>query len=125
MGIDMKAGFICGLAKLRRKKIPNLFLGICVVLTAALLVNAIVLLKELNAIFDRAYEEMEGAQLCCLWSNEMFSPDFVRAYLDDSPEDFEYQITENTKTIDYIEKDGIKLSNGILLELPERIERDM
>ncbi len=25
---------------------------------------------------------------------------------------------ENTKTIDYIEKDGTRLSNGILLELP-------
>ena len=121
----MKASFMCGLAKLRRKKIPNLFLGICIVITAALLVNAFVLLKELNALFDRAYEEMEGAQLCALWSNEMFSPDFVREYLNHSPEEFEYQITENTKTIDYIERDGVKLSNGILLELPEKIGRDM
>ena len=121
----MKAGLMCGLAKLRKKKIPNLLLGICVALTAALLVNAFVLLRELNIIFDRAYEGMEGAHLCCLWSNEMFSPDYVREYLDNSPEEFAYQITENTKTIDYIEKDGIKLSNGILLELPPRIEKEM
>ena len=121
----MKASFICGLAKLRRKKIPNLFLGICIVITAALLVNAIVLLKELNVIFDRGYEGMKGPQLCALWSNEVFSPDYVKEYLDHSPEKFEYQITENTKTIDYIEKDGVKLSNGILLELPEKIGRDM
>ena len=121
----MNASFLCGLAKLRRKKIPNLFLGICIVITAALLVNALVLIKELNAIFDRAYEGMEGAQLCCLWNNELFSPDFVREYLDHSSEKFEYQITEHTKTIDYMEKDGIKLSNGILLELPEKIERNM
>lgn len=104
---------------------PSLFLGICVALTAALLVNACVLSKELNRVFDRAYEGMRGAQLCCLWSNEMFSPDFIREYLEHAPEAFAYQITENTKTIEYIEKDGIKLSNGILLELPEKIERDM
>lgn len=121
----MRASFMCGLAKLRRKKIPNLLLGICIVLTAALLVNAVMLLKELNAIFDRAYERMEGAQLCCLWSNEMFSPDFVREYLNNSQEEFTYQITENTKTIEYLEKDGIKLSNGILLELPEKVEKNM
>ena len=59
----MKAGLMCGLAKLRKKKIPNLLLGICVALTAALLVNAFVLLRELNIIFDRAYEGMEGAHL--------------------------------------------------------------
>ena len=117
----MKASIMCGLAKLRRKKTANLLLGICIVITAALLINTLVLLKELNAIFDRAYEGMEGPQLCALWSNEMFSPDFVKEYLDHSPEEFEYQITENTKTIDYMEKDGVKLSNGILLELPEKI----
>lgn len=125
MFINMNVSFMCGLAKLRRKKFPNLFLGICIAITAALLVNALVLLKELNAIFDRAYEGMEGAQICALWSKEMFSPDFVRKYLDNSPEQFGYQITDRTKTIDYIEKDGIKLSNGILLELPAKIGKDM
>lgn len=121
----MKTYFICGLAKLRRKKIPNFFLGICIMITAALLVNASVLLKELNTIFDRAYEEMEGAQMCCLWSKERFSPNIVKQYLENLQEEFKYQITENTKTIDYIEKDGIKLSNGILLELPEVVSKDM
>lgn len=121
----MKASFLCGLAKLRRKKIPNLFLGICIAIAAALLVNALVLLMELNVTFDRAYEEMNGAQLCAIWSNKLFSLDYVKEYLDHSPEAFEYQITENTKTIEYMEKDGTKLSNGILLELPERIENDM
>lgn len=121
----MRASLMCGLAKLRRKKIPNLFLGICIVITAALSVNAVVLLKELNIIFDRAYEEMKGPHLCALWSNEMFSPDFVKEYLDHSSEEFEYQITENTKTIDYMEKDGVILSNGILLELPAKIGSDM
>ncbi|MCH5264540.1 MAG: FtsX-like permease family protein [Lachnospiraceae bacterium] len=121
----MKAGFMCGLAKLRRKKIPNLFLGICILITAALFANALVLLRELNTIFDKAYEEMEGAQICCLWSNEIVSSDFVREYLEHSQEEFEYQITEDTKTIDYMKKDGVTLSNGILLELPERIGRDM
>lgn len=121
----MKAGLMCALAKLRRKKVPNLFLGICIMLTAALLVNAFVLLKELTAIFDRAYEEMDGPQMCCLWSNEMIPPDIVRQYLDGCSEGFAYQITENTKTIDYIEKDGVKLSNGILLELPETMNSDM
>ena len=121
----MKASLMCGLAKLRRKIIPNLFLGICIVITAVLLVNTLLLLRELNIIFDRAYEGMEGPQLCALWSSEIFSPDFVREYLDHSAEQFRYQITEKTKTIDYIEKDGVKLSNGILLELPEKIGRDM
>lgn len=121
----MRLGLLFGMAKLRRKKVPNLFLGICIAITTALLVNVLVLLRDLNGIFEQAYEGMEGAQLCCLWSNEMFSADFVRKYLDDSQEDFQYQITEHTKTINYIEKDGIKLSNGILLELPEMIGNDM
>lgn len=125
MGEKMKASFMCGLARLRKKKIPNLFLGICIAITAALLVNALILIKELNHIFDDAYEAMEGAQLCCLWDHEMFSTDFVKEYLDNSPAAFQYQITENTKTIDYIEKEGIKLSNGILLELPEKSEKNM
>lgn len=116
---------MCALAKLRRKKVPNLFLGICILITAALLVNAFILLKELNTIFDRAYEEMDGPQMCCLWGNEMIPPDIVRQYLDGQREEFSYQITENTKTIDYIEKDGVKLSNGILLELPKAMDNDM
>ena len=121
----MKASLIYGVAKLKKKKIPNLFLGICIAIMAALLVYAIVFIKELNAVFDRSYKSMEGAHLCCLWSNEMFSPDYIRNYLEQSQEKFEYQITEHTKTIDYIEKNGMKLSNGILLELPESIGKDM
>ncbi|MCM1257988.1 MAG: ABC transporter permease [Roseburia sp.] len=121
----MKAGFMCGLKKLKRKKIPSLLLGICILITTALLVNAFVFIKKLNSVFDSAYEKMEGAHLCCLWSNEMFSADFVKEYLDNSQEGFEYQVTEKTKTIDYMEKDGIRLSNGIVLELPETIESDM
>lgn len=121
----VKIIFMCGLAKLRRKKLPCLLLGICILLTAALLVNALILLKELNQVFDRAYEGMEGAQLCGLWSHGMVSSDRVRQYLEDSPEDFEYQITEKTKTMEYIEKDGIRLDNGILLELPESIGGEM
>lgn len=121
----MKSVLLCGLAKFRRKKVPNFFLGVCIIMMSALFVNALVLLKELNVVFDRAYEAMEGAQLCCLWSREMFSPEMVKQYLDDLPEDFRYQITENTKTVDYIEKDGKKLSNGILLELPQALEDNM
>lgn len=56
----MKTIFMCGLAKLRRKKVPSLLLGICIMLTAALFVNAFILLKDLNTVFDRAYEGMEG-----------------------------------------------------------------
>ena len=121
----MKTIFICGLAKLRRKKVPSLLLGICIMLTAALFVNAFILLKELNTVFDRAYEGMEGPQMCCLWSRGMVNADSVRQYLEDSAEKMEYQITEQTKTIEYIEKDGVKLSNGILLELPETLGREM
>lgn len=121
----MKASFRCGLAKLRRKKIPNLFLGICIMLTAALSVCALIFLKELNGIFDRAYEEMEGPQMCCLWNSGIVPADSVRQYMEDSREGLEYQITENTKTVEYVEKDGSRLSNGILLELPSQIDRDM
>ena len=121
----MKTIFICGLAKLRRKKVPSLLLGICIMLTAALFVNAFILLKDLNTVFDRAYEGMEGPQMCCLWSRGMVNADSVRQYLEDSAEKMEYQITEQTKTIEYIEKDGVKLSNGILLELPETLGREM
>lgn len=120
----MKAGLMCALAKLRRRKVPNFFLGICILLTAMLLVNALILLKELDTVFDRAYEEMDGPQMCCLWSNELIPADTVKEYLDRWT-GLLYQITENTKTIDYIEKDGTRLSNGILLELPERINSDM
>ena len=121
----MKTSILCGLAKLRRKKLPGLLLGICMMLTAALFVNAVILLKELNTVFDRAYEGMEGPQMCCLWSRSMVSYDSVRQYLEASPEAFEYQITEQTKTIEYMEKDGVRLSNGILLELPKTPGREM
>ena len=120
----MKASLMCSLAKLRRRKLPNLFLGICIFITTALSVNALVLFTELDSIFDSAYAQMEGPQLCCLWSNDIFSANVVKQYLDSSPEKFEYQITEKTKTIDYIEKSGTKLSNGILLELPEKPGKD-
>lgn len=120
----MKAGILCGLAKLKRRKLPNLLLGTCILITAALLVNALVFLKELDAIFDRAYEGMKGAQMCCLWNKETVSCGEVRQYLESSSEGISYQITENTKTVDYIEKDGVKLSNGILLELPETISQE-
>ena len=120
----MKACLMCGLGKLKRKKVPNFLLGICILITAALLVNAVILLKELNAIFDRAYAEMDGPHLCCLWNNEIFSPETVRQFLDGQAETLTYQITEHTKTIDYMEKDGVRLSNGILLELPETAARN-
>ena len=42
----VKTIFMCGLAKLRRKKLPGLLLGICILFTAALLVNALILLTE-------------------------------------------------------------------------------
>lgn len=115
---------MCGMAKLKRRKIPNLLLGICILVTAALLVNAFVFLRELDAIFDRAYEGMEGAQMCCLWSKGVVSCEDVRQYMETSSEGLEYQITENTKTIDYVEKDGVKLSNGILLELPQLLPKE-
>lgn len=120
----MKASIMCAVAKLRRRKVPNLFLGICILLTAVLLVNALILLRELDTLFDNAYEEMDGPQMCCLWSNEVIPPDAVKEYLDCQTEIL-YQITENTKTIDYIESNGTKLSNGILLELPNEISEDM
>ncbi len=115
----MKASIMCALAKVKRRRIPNLLMGICIMVTAVLMVNAFVFLKELDAIFDRAYEGMEGAQMCCLWSKKTVSCDAVREYLNGLSMDIDYQITENTKTIDYIEKDGVKLSNGILSELPQ------
>ena len=108
----VKTIFMCGLAKLRRKKLPGLLLGICILFTAALLVNALILLKELNPVFDRAYEGMEGAQLCGLWNHGMVSSDRVRQYLEDSPEDLAYQITENTKPVEYMEKDGVRLGRS-------------
>ena len=100
-----------------------MLLGSCILITAALLVNALVFLQELDTIFDRAYEGMKGAQMCCLWNKEVVSGEEVRQYMERSSEGLSYQITENTKTIDYIEKDGVKLSNGILLELPETISK--
>lgn len=119
----MRAEIMCGLAKVKRRKIPNLLLSICIMITAALLVNALVFLKELDGIFDRAYEEMKGPQMCCLWSKEMVSCETVRQYMDHALSEPEYQITENTKTIEYIEKDGVKLSNGILSELPKAVSQ--
>lgn len=116
---------MCALAKLRRKKVPNLFLGICILITAALLVNALILWNELDTVFDRAYEEMDGPHMCCLWNRERISPDTVRQYLDTEGGDISYQITEHTKTIDYMEKDGVKLSSGILLELSKPSEGGM
>lgn len=121
----MKTGFLCALAKLRKNKIPSLLLGICICIAAALLVNAFVLLQKLDTIFDRAYEEMNGPQLCGLWSQKSIPLYTVTDYLDCWKENISYQITENTKTIDYIEKNGKKLSNGILLELPGAIEKEM
>lgn len=117
----MKASMMCGLAKLKKRKIPSLLLGICIAITAALLVNALVMVTESERIFDRAYEEMEGAQMCCLWKSGAVSCDIVKEYMEDVSEELDYQLTENTKTVDYIEKDGVKLSNGILAELPENL----
>lgn len=115
----MKAVLLCGLAKLRRKKIPFFLLGSCILITAALLVNALILLHDLTAVYDRAYEKMDGPHLCCLWSHETIPTDTVRQYLDSLPNTFTWQITENTKTVEYMEKDGVRLANGILLELPK------
>ena len=56
--IIMKASLMCSLAKLRRRKLPNLFLGICIFITTALSVNALVLFTELDSIFDSAYAQM-------------------------------------------------------------------
>lgn len=121
----MRACFVCGLKKLGRKKSSGFLLGACIAITAALFVNALTLILKMSAVFDSAYEEMGGAHLCCLWSNEMFSADYVREYLEGLQGGFAYQITEHTKTVAYMEKDGIRLSNGIVLELPERIPEDM
>lgn len=121
----MRACFVCGLKKLGRKKTSGFLLGICIAITAALSVNALTLILKMDAVFDSAYEEMGGAHLCCLWSNDMFSADYVRGYLEGLQGGFAYQITEHTKTVAYMEKDGIRLSNGIVLELPERIPEDM
>ncbi len=105
--------------------VPHLLLGLCVLLTAALCANAFTLLGELNPAFDRAYAEMNGPHLCCLWNHETIPPDEVRDYMDGWRDRLTYQITERTKTIDYMENDGVRLSNGILLELPATLDRDM
>ncbi len=78
----MKAVIMCGFAKIKRRKIPSLLLGICITITAALLVNALVFVRESEAIFDRAYEEMEGPQMCCLWNKEVVSCSDVKEYMD-------------------------------------------
>lgn len=121
----MRVCFVCGLKKLGRKKISGFLLGVCIAITAALFVNALTLILKMDGVFDSAYEEMGGAHLCCLWSNEMFSTDYVRDCLEGLQGGFAYQITEHTKTVAYMEKDGIRLSNGIVLELPEEILEDM
>ncbi|MCI8646093.1 MAG: FtsX-like permease family protein [Firmicutes bacterium] len=121
----LKVVFMCALSKIKRKRVPNLLLGICIVITTALLVNAFILIRELDTIFDRAYEEMDGPQMCCLWNRETLPPDRIRQYLDGWQENLTYQITEKTKTIDYMEKGGKRLSNGILLELPQTAGRQM
>ena len=121
----MRVCFVCGLKKLGRKKISGFLLGVCIAITAALFVNVLTLILKMDGVFDSAYEEMGGAHLCCLWSNEMFSTDYVRDYLEGLQGGFAYQLTEHTKTVAYMEKDGIRLSNGIILELPEKIPEDM
>lgn len=35
----LKVVFMCALSKIKRKRVPNLLLGICIVITTALLVN--------------------------------------------------------------------------------------
>ena len=50
----MNAIIMYGLAKVKRRRIPNLLLGVCIMVMAALMVNAGIILKELDTIFDRA-----------------------------------------------------------------------
>lgn len=40
----MKAILMCGLAKVKRRKVPNLLLGVCIMFMAALMVNAAIIL---------------------------------------------------------------------------------
>ena len=120
----MRTILMCALAKLKRRKLPNLLLGVCILLTAALLGNALTMVMDLDGLFDEAYREMDGPQLCCLWSREAVPVDKVRQYLD-AWQEGAYQITSNTKTVDYLEREGVRLSNGILLELPQEAEDHM
>ena len=115
---------MCALAKLKRRKLPNLLLGACILITAALLGNALTIVMDLDGLFDRAYQGMDGPQLCCLWSRQTVPVEEVRQYLD-SRQGVSYQVTENTKTVDYLERDGARLSNGILLELPQGADGNM
>ncbi|WP_217960012.1 hypothetical protein [Acutalibacter muris] len=46
------------------------------------LYNGEIFTAETATVFDRAYEEMNGPQMCCLWSSELIPPDTVRQYLD-------------------------------------------
>ena len=77
----MRTILMCALAKLKRRKLPNLLLGVCILLTAALLGNALTMVMDLDGLFDEAYREMDGPQLCCLWSREAVPVDKVRQYL--------------------------------------------
>ncbi len=101
-----------------------MLLGTAILITTALLANAFILQTNLDTIFDRSYAEMNGSQICCLWNNETISADIIRQYLNSRQNELTYQITDKTKTMDYIEKDGVKLSNGILMELPETMDHD-
>ena len=120
----MRVIAMCALAKLKRRKLPNLLLGACILITAALLGNALTIVMDLDGLFDRAYQGMDGPQLCCLWSRQTVPVEEVRQYLD-SRQGVSYQVTENTKTVDYLERDGARLSNGILLELPQGADGNM
>lgn len=102
----MKAVLLCVASRLKRKTVPHLLLGLCVLLTAALCANAFTLRGQLNPAFDRAYAEMDGPHLCCLWNHETIPPDEVRAYMDGWRDRLTYQVTERTKTIDYMENGG-------------------
>ncbi len=98
----MKAIFLCGFAKLRRKKVQNLLLGICIIIMAVTLLNAFILLGKLGIVFEQAYESMGGPQMCALWSNSTLSPELVQQYMEASPEKPEYLITNKAKILDYI-----------------------
>lgn len=109
---------MCARGKLKRRRLAGLLLGACILITTALLGNALTVATEMEGLFDRAYQEMDGPQLCCLWGRQAVTAEEIREYLDSWP-GVVYQITDSTKTVDYIEREGVKLSNGILLELPQ------
>lgn len=121
----MKAIFLCGFAKLRRKKIQNLLLCTCIIIMAATLLNAFILLGKLGKVFEQSYESMQGPHMCALWSDSTFSPELVQQYLEASPEKPEYLMTSKTKSLEYIVSGENRLSNGVLLELPKEISTDL